>query len=302
MKGIIIDPKDPFAHYEAAHKVKQRNDIAFGANYAVNSVAAVAAFSMCELTFGGLNIGVLLGAAMIVCTCLASRRKRKWIVTSLLLDFAAMVVSGIFCPMENALFSLFLLLLGAGCNFALLIFANERDELKKLPGWPDFVDTRPLMSKNRQKSIKLQPVARPAGGMAAARAQNYVPGQMGSVGITGVNLPNYNKAPKKQVTMDGVYNEPTLSTPIYHEKPPAYKRTAVPLKKEQHSDMMEDAVKYTAADAYNLEAARELSDVPDDVNENIELYLGHLLPDYTNYDEEPIFREENRNMKIIERK
>lgn len=103
--------------------------------------------------------------------------------------------------------------------------------------------------------------------------------------------------------MDGVYSEPTLSTPIYHEKPPAYKRTAVPLKlKGKHSDLMEDAVKYTSADAYNLEAARELSDVPEDVTENIELYLGHLLPDYTNYDEEPIFREENRNMKIIERK
>ena len=99
--------------------------------------------------------------------------------------------------------------------------------------------------------------------------------------------------------MEGVYDEPSLSTPIYHEKPPAYKRTAVSLKK---SDVMEDAVKYTTADAYNLEAARELSDVPDDVNENIELYLGHLLPDYTNYDEEPIFLEENRNIKIIERK
>lgn len=277
--------------------------MAFGANYAVNAVAAVAAFSMCELTLGRLNIGVLLGAAMIVCTCLASRRKRKWIAASLLLDFAAMVVSGIFCTTETALFSLFLLLLGAGYNFALLICANERDELKKLPGWPDFVDTRPMMSKNRQKSIKLQPVARPAGGMAANRAQNYVPGQMGSVGINSINLPNYNKAPKAQVTMDGVYNEPTLSTPIYHEKPPAYKRTAVPLKlKGKHSDLMEDAVKYTSADAYNLEAARELSDVPEDVTENIELYLGHLLPDYTNYDEEPIFREENRNMKIIERK
>lgn len=299
MKGIYVDPKDPFAHYEAAHKVKQRNDAVFGANYAVNSVAAIAAFSLCELTFSGLNVGVLLGAAMIIATCFASRRKRKWIVTSLLLDFAAMAVSGIFCPMENALFSLFLLLLGAGYNFALLFCANERDELKKLPGWPNFVDTRPMMSKNRQKSIQLQPVGRPAGGMAATRAQNYIPGQMGSVGINGVNLPNYNKPPKSQVTMDGVYNEPTLSTPVYHEKPPAYKRTAVPLKK---SDMPEDAVKYTAADAYNLEAAKELSDVPEDVTENIELYLGHLLPDYTNYDAEPIFREENRNMKIIERK
>lgn len=299
MKNIYVDPKDPFAHYEEAHKVKQRNDTAFGANYAVNSVASVAAFSMCELTLGGLNIGILLGAAMIVCTCLASRRKRKWIAASLLLDFAAMAVSGIFCPMENALFSLFLLLLGAGYNFVLLFCANERDELKKLPGWPNFVDTRPMMSKNRQKSIKLQPVARPAGGMAATRAQNYVPGQMGSVGITGVNLPNYNKSPKKQVTMDGVYSEPTLSTPIYHEKPPAYKRTAVPLKK---SDISENAVQYTSADAYNLEAAKELYDIPEDVTENIELYLGHLLPDYTNYDEEPIFREENRNMKIIERK
>ena len=259
MKNIIVDPKDPFAHYEEAHAVKQRNDVAFGANYAVNSVAAVAAFSMCRLTLGGLNIGVLLGAAMIVCTCLASRRKRKWIAASLLLDFAAMVVSGIFCTTETALFALLLLLLGAGYNFALLICANERDELKKLPGWPDFVDTRPLMSKNRQKSIKLQPVGRPAGGMAAARVQNYVPGQMGSVGINSINLPNNNKSPKGQVTMDGVYNEPSLSTPIYHEKPPAYKRTAVSLKK---SDVMEDAVKYTTADAYNLEAARELSDVP----------------------------------------
>lgn len=302
LKNIIIDPKDPFAHYEAAHKVKQRNDVAFGANYAVNSVAAFAAFSMCELTVGSLNLGVLLGAAMIVSTCLASRRKRKWIVASLLLDFAAMVISGIFCPMDSTLFSLFLLMLGAGYNFVLLFCANQRDELKKIPGWPNFVDTRPMMGKNRQKSIKLQPVGRPAGGMAAARVQNYIPGQMGSVGISNVNLPNKTAAPK-QATMDGVYSEPSLSTPIYREKPPAYKRTAVSLKlKGKHSDKMEDAVSYTSADAYNLEAAKELADVPEDVTENIELYLGHLLPDYTNYDAEPVFREENRNMKIIERK
>lgn len=299
MKGIYVDPKDPFAHYEAAHKIKHKNDVAFGVNYAVNSVAALAAFSMDTLTVRGLNVGVLLGAAMITATCFASRRKRKWITASLLLDFAAMVISGIFCSTETAVFSVLFLLIGAGYNFALLHFANEREELKKLPGWPSFVDTRPLMSKNRQKSIQIQPVGRPAGGMAAAKAQNYTPGQMGSVGINSINLPNYNKSPKKQVTMDGVYSEPTLSTPIYHEKPPAYKRTAVPLKK---SDMIESAVKYTTADAYNLEAARELSDVPEDVNENIELYLGHLLPDYTNYDAEPIFREENKNMKIIERK
>lgn len=297
MINITPDPKDPYAHYPAAYEAKSKNNTAFRLNYVLTALAAIGSVSLGHISLWAyLNISPLIAAAVTIFGCLAARKK-KWAVTASLVTMVA-AITATMLGSDNALSAVTAFMLYIGCaayDISLYRRIDDRAELKKLPGWPLFIDNRPQVTKNGKtniappaKSYKFTPrKPLPAGGMQSISAN------------ASASLPNNNRGGRNGY-MPGVYNEPSLETPVYHEKPKPVKRTSVSLrlKGRKHSDHEGG---YTYADAYNLEAAKELADVPEDMTDNIEMYLGHLLPDYTNYDSEPVFTSENKNIKIIEK-
>lgn len=296
MINITPDPKDPYAHYPAAYEAKSKNTTAFRLNYALTAMAAIGSVSLGHISIGSyLNISPIIAAAVTVFGCLAAMKK-KWAVTASLVTAVA-AITATMLGSDDTLSAVTAFVLYIGCaayDISLYRRIDDRAELKKLPGWPTFIDNRPQITKNGRanlpqpaKSYKIAPrKPLPAGGMQSVRANASA-------------LPN-NTGGGRNVYMPGVYDEPSLETPVYHEKPKPEKRTRVSLRLRgrKHSDQEGE---YTYADAYNLEAAKELSDIPEDMTDNIEMYLGHLLPDYTNYDTEPKFEAENKNIRIIEK-